>query len=111
MKEIKAIIKPNMLDPVVDALMTIPELPGLTVSQIEGFGRQRGGSAGAHEGQYAFVRKTKLEIVVRDEMADRVVDAILLAAHTGQPGDGKIFVVEVEDAVRIRTGDRNNGAL
>ncbi len=111
MKEIKAIIKPNMVDPVLDVLMTIPDLPGITVSEIEGFGRQRGGVQGASGGTYAFVRKTKLELVVGDEIADSIVAAIQRAAHTGQPGDGKIFVVEVEHVVRIRTGETDDNAL
>ncbi len=111
MKEIKAIIKPNMVDPVLDVLMTIPDLPGITVSQIEGFGRQRGSIQGVSGGPYAFVRKTKLELVVGDELAEPIVEAIQRAARTGQPGDGKIFVVEVEHVVRIRTGERDDDAL
>ena len=110
MKEIKAIVKTNMLDPVLDALMGIPGLPGVTLSEIEGFGRQRGGGDKA-EGQYAFVRKSKLEIVVPDHLVDRVVGVIREAAHTGQPGDGKIFVADVVHALRIRTGEEGDAAL
>ena len=109
MKEIKAIVKTVMVDAVLDALMAIPDLPGVTVSEIEGFGRHRGG--GKAEGQYAFVHKSKLEIVVSDRLVDRVVGAIRDAAHTGQPGDGKIFVVDVVHAVRIRTGEEDDAAL
>ena len=110
MKEIKAIVKTGMLDTVLDALMGIPDLPGVTVSGIEGFGRQRGGGD-EKEGQYAFVHKSRLEIVVPDRLVGRVVAAIREAAHTGQPGDGKVFVVDVVRAVRIRTGEEGDEAL
>ncbi len=111
MKEIKAVIKTNMVDPVLEALMVIPDLPGVTISQVEGFGRRSGGGADAPPGSYSFARKTKLELVVRDDLAGAIVAAIQQAAHTGQPDDGKIFVVEVTTAVRICTGDRNDDAL
>lgn len=113
MKEIKAIIQPFMLDDVLCALEQIEELPGLTLSEVRGWGRSRARNAtdiipvGAHQ----FARKIKLEIVVPDRIAEGIADAIGRAAHTGKPGDGKIFVYDVQKTVRIRTGEREDAAL
>ncbi|HBL31604.1 MAG TPA: GlnB [Acidobacteria bacterium] len=108
MKEIKAIIQPFMVDNVLLALDAITELPGLTVSQVLGWGRQRGATVQdpVREAGHTFAKKTKLEIVVTDELAPRVVQAIVETARTGRAGDGKIFVSEVKEVVRIRTGER-----
>jgi nitrogen regulatory protein P-II 1 len=112
-KEIKAIIQPYMLDDVCDALAGIEGLPGLTVSQVLGFGKTRtvGAENVVEESERAFARKTKLEIVVTDAMVSAVVDAIARAAHTGKPGDGKIFIYEVSNVVQIRTGKRGEAAI
>ncbi len=109
MKEIKALIRPNQFGAVLDALHQHPELPGVTVSDVRGFGRTVG-RAGRHEGgrvRYGTTNMFKLECVVNDDLLDGVVDMIRAAAHTGQPGDGKIFVYDVEEAVEIRTGKRS----
>lgn len=113
MKEIKAFIQPFMLPQVLDALRAIEGLPGLTMSQVHGWGRTRaeGATNVVREGGHAFVVKTKLEIVVIDEMADEVVDAIARSAHTGHVGDGKIFIYEVADAIKIRTGEHGPSGL
>ena len=113
MKEIKAIIQPFMLNNVLSALEGIAELPGLTVSQVLGWGRERGAAAQdlVQEAGHSFAKKTKLEIVVADELAPRVVQAIVEHARTGRAGDGKIFVYEVVEVVRIRTGERDEEAL
>lgn len=108
MKEIKALIQPFMLDKVLDALRDHAELPGLTVSEVVGWGRAAASKvkSGQAEGGHAFAKKTKLEMIVPDEMVESVVDLVSKAAHTGRPGDGKIFIIEVTDVLRIRTGER-----
>lgn len=113
MKEIKAIIQPYMLDSVCDALEEIEGIPGLTVAQVQGFGRghEAGSGDAGKEGRWRFGHKTKVEIVVPDAMVPAVVDAIARGAHTGKPGDGKIFVYEVTDVVNIRTGNRGESAI
>lgn len=113
MKEIKVIIQPFMLDKVLDALRGHPELPGVTVSEVLGWGKSRAEKASAKltAGGHAFAKKTKLEIVVPDEHVDSVLDLIVQAARTGRPGDGKIFVIEVSDCVKVRTGDRGVAAV
>ncbi len=113
MKEIKAIIHSFMLGDVCDALEKIEGLPGLTMSDVLGYGRSRAADVEDPHRQAgrAFAKKTKLEIVVNDEMAQRVVEAIAKAAHTGRPGDGKVFVYEVEEVVRIRSGERGTQAV
>jgi nitrogen regulatory protein P-II 1 len=110
MYEIKAIIQPFMLENVLRALAAIDELPGLTVSQVLGWGQSRAAGAAdtVLEGGHAFVRMTKLEVVVRDELADQVVTALVQAARTGRAGDGKVFVHEVERAIRVRTGEEGD---
>lgn len=113
MKEIKAIIQPFMLEHVLDALAAIEGLPGVTISEVIGWGKSR--AAGAHrvvrEAGHGFARKSKVEIVVRDAMVERVVEAIVRAARTGKPGDGKVFVYALSDTVKIRTGERGEGAI
>jgi len=112
MKKIEAIIKPFKLDEVKDALSEIG-LKGITVVEAKGFGRQKGHTELYRGAEYIvdFLPKVKLEIVVDDEMLDRAVEAIQVAAHTGRIGDGKIFIVPIEDVVRVRTGERGNDAI
>ena len=112
MKLVVAIIKPFKLDEVKEALSEVG-VQGMTVSDVKGFGRS-GGKREIYRGaEYVveFVPKIKLEILVRDGQASEVVDTIARTAHTGALGDGKIFVVPVEEAVRIRTGERDNAAI
>lgn len=113
MKEIKAIIQPFLLSKVVDALKEIDGLPGVTVSEVHGFGRAKAvGSPGAFlDGSVEYVKKSKLEVVVPDKLAEKVVQVIREHAHTGNPGDGKIFIYRVEDVVRIRTGEYGESAI
>lgn len=113
MKMINAIIQPYMLDNVCDALVQIDGLPGLTVSQVLGFGKTRAVDAKdpVLENGRAFANKTKVEMVVSDDMAASVVAAIMKAAHTGKPGDGKILIFAIEDVVKIRTGERGEKAI
>jgi nitrogen regulatory protein P-II 2 len=112
MKFVMAVIKPFKLDEVREALTAIG-IQGLTVTEAKGFGRQKGHTEIYRGAEYAvsFVPKVKLEVAVANDMADRVVDTIQSAAATGRIGDGKIFVFEMSQAVRIRTGDRNEEAL
>ena len=113
MKEIKAIMQPFLISKVVEALKLIPGLPGVTVSDVRGFGRAQavGAVNTVAEGAVEYVKKSKLELVVPDEMAERVVEVIQQNAHTGNAGDGKIFVYQVDDVVRIRTGEHGKGAI
>lgn len=113
MKEIKAIIQPFMLTRVATALHKIEGLPGLTISEIRGFGKSRGKKedGGNDEGVYEFVPKNKIEVVVPDELTELVVNTIQENAHTGNPGDGKIFVTEVVNVVKIRTNERGKEAI
>ena len=111
MKEIKAIIQPFMLTRVVTALHKIEGLPGITISEIKGFGKSKGKKENSQEGIFEFVQKNKIEIVVQDELAETVVNTIQENAHTGNPGDGKIFVVDVENVVKIRTNERGKEAV
>lgn len=112
MKKIEAIIKPFKLDEVKDALTEIG-VYGMTVSEAKGFGRQKGHTELYRGAEYVidFLPKLKIEIVVDDSMVEKVVEAIMNAARTGKVGDGKIFITPVEDAVRIRTGERGVEAL
>ena len=112
MKLVTAIIKPFKLEDVRDALTTLG-IAGLTVSEVKGFGRQKGHTEIYRGAEYTvnFLPKIKIEVVVADDRADRVVEAIAAAAKTGQIGDGKIFVIEVEHALRIRTGETDSDAL
>ena len=112
MKKIEAIIKPFKLDDVKDALHEVG-VSGITVTEVKGFGRQKGHTEIYRGAEYTvnFLPKIKVEVVVPDDRATRVVEAIAAAAKTGQIGDGKIFVVEVEHALRIRTGETDSDAL
>ncbi|MEZ0392909.1 MAG: P-II family nitrogen regulator [Pseudobdellovibrionaceae bacterium] len=112
MKKIEAIIKPFKLDDVVDALSEVG-VEGVSVTEIRGFGRQKGRTEIYKGAEYVvdFLPKIKLEIVVPSGIADQAVEAIRKAAHTGKIGDGKIFVLAVEQSLRIRTGERDEQAL
>jgi len=112
MKKIEAIIKPFKLDEVKEALQEIG-LQGITVTEAKGFGRQKGHTELYRGAEYVvdFLPKVKIEIVLADEMVPKAIEAILAAARTGKIGDGKIFVLNVEDAIRIRTGERGNEAV
>ena len=112
MKKIEAIIKPFKLDEVKEALQEAG-VQGLSVTEVKGFGRQKGHTELYRGAEYVvdFLPKVKLEVIVEDSMAERVVEAIAAAAQTGRIGDGKIFVIPVETALRIRTGERNEDAL
>ncbi len=112
MKKIEAIIKPFKLDEVKEALHEVG-VSGITVSEAKGFGRQKGHTELYRGAEYVvdFLPKVKLEIVVESALAERVVEAIAAAAQTGRIGDGKIFVTNIESALRIRTGEKNEEAL
>ena len=112
MKKIEAIIKPFKLDEVKEALQEVGLL-GITVTEAKGFGRQKGHTELYRGAEYVvdFLPKVKLEVVVEDGLADRVVDAIAQAARTGRIGDGKIFVSNIEEAIRIRTGESGLDAI
>ena len=107
MKKIEAIIKPFKLDEVKEALHQVG-LKGITVVEAKGFGRQKGHTELYRGAEYVvdFLPKVKLEIVLDDALLDRAIEAIQQAAHTGRIGDGKIFITDVQDAIRIRTGER-----
>ena len=111
-KKIEAIIKPFKLDEVKEALHEIG-VSGITVTEAKGFGRQKGHTELYRGAEYVvdFLPKVKLEVVVEDALAERVVEAIAAAAQTGRIGDGKIFVIPVETALRIRTGERGDDAI
>ncbi|MCA8926821.1 MAG: P-II family nitrogen regulator [Alphaproteobacteria bacterium] len=112
MKLVMAIIKPFKLEDVREALTAI-NVEGLTVSEVKGFGRQKGQTEIYRGAEYtvAFLPKVKVEVVVPDERVTAAVEAIQNAAHTGRIGDGKVFVIDVTRAVRIRTGEADNDAL
>jgi len=112
MKKIEAIIKPFKLDEVKEALQEVG-LQGITVLEAKGFGRQKGHTELYRGAEYVvdFLPKVKRELVVDDEMAERAIEAILQAAHTGRIGDGKIFITPVEEAIRVRTGERGPEAI
>ena len=112
MKKIEAIIKPFKLDEVKEALHEVG-LQGITVTEAKGFGRQKGHTELYRGAEYVvdFLPKVKIEVVMDDAMLDRAIEAIQKAAHTGRIGDGKIFVSSVEDAIRIRTGERGAEAV
>ena len=112
MKLITAVIKPFKLDEVREALSAIG-VQGLTVTEVKGFGRQKGHTELYRGAEYVvdFLPKVKLEVVVPDGLAERTVEAISTAAQTGRIGDGKIFVIPIESAVRIRTGERDDAAV
>ncbi len=112
MKQITALIKPFKLDEVREALAEVGA-SGLTVTEVKGFGRQKGHTELYRGAEYVvdFLPKVKVEVVVRDDEVDRCIDAILKAAKTGKIGDGKIFVTPVEQVVRIRTGETDEAAV
>jgi nitrogen regulatory protein P-II 1 len=112
MKKVEAIIKPFKLDEVKEGLSAVG-VQGLTVSEVKGFGRQKGHTELYRGAEYVvdFLPKVKLEVIVRDEQVAEVVDAIEKAARTGRIGDGKIFVVPIEEVIRIRTGERGGNAV
>ena len=112
MKMIQAIIKPFKLDDVKEALKGVG-VTGMTVSEVKGFGRQKGHTEIYRGSEYTvdFLPKVKIEIGVADDLTDKVVDAIVGAAQTGKIGDGKIFILPMEECVRIRTGEKGDEAL
>jgi nitrogen regulatory protein P-II 2 len=112
MKQVMAIVKPFKLDDVREALSDIG-VQGITVTEVKGFGRQKGHTELYRGAEYVvdFLPKVKLEAMVDDDLVDQVIEAISKAANTGKIGDGKIFVMNVEQAVRIRTGETGSSAL
>jgi nitrogen regulatory protein P-II 1 len=112
MKKIEAIIKPFKLDEVKDALTKIG-VQGMTVTEVKGFGRQKGHTESYRGTEYAidFLPKSKIEIIITDGLVTPVIEAIERAAKTGKIGDGKIFLLPVEEVIRIRTGERGKDAI
>jgi nitrogen regulatory protein P-II 1 len=112
MRKIEAVLQPSKLETVKDALVELG-ISGMTITDVRGHGRQKGHTEFYRGREYSvdFLPKTKLELVVPDEMADKVVQAIVSAAKTGKIGDGKIFVTHVDEAVRIRNDERGETAL
>ena len=112
MKLVTAIIKPFKLDEVREALSGMG-VQGITVTEVKGFGRQKGHTELYRGAEYVvdFLPKVKIEVVIEDALVERAIEAIQKAAHTGRIGDGKIFVTNVEEAIRIRTGERGTDAI
>src|SRR6059058_520573 len=112
MKMVTAIVKPFKLDEVREALSAIG-VQGVTVTEVKGFGRQKGHTELYRGAEYVvdFLPKVKIEVVMEDSMVERAVEAIQQAAHTGRIGDGKIFVLTIDEAIRIRTGERGPDAI
>lgn len=112
MKKIEAIIKPFKLDDVREALTDIG-ITGMTVTEVKGFGRQKGHTEVYRGAEYAvdFLPKIKMELVLRDDQVDQAVDVIIETTRSGKIGDGKIFIFPVEEAIRIRTGERSDSAV
>jgi nitrogen regulatory protein P-II 1 len=112
LKKIEAIIKPFKLDDVKEALNEIG-IQGMTTSEVKGYGRQKGHKEIYRGAEYVvdFIPKIRVEIVVDSELADQVVETIIQASNTGKIGDGKIFVFSVEEAIRVRTGERGKDAI
>ena len=112
MKKIEAIIKPFKLDEVKEALQEIG-LQGITVIEAKGFGRQKGHTELYRGAEYVvdFVPKTRIEVAVRGDLVDQVIEAIMKSAKTGKVGDGKIFITDIERVIRIRTGETDDSAL
>ncbi|MEP7327641.1 MAG: P-II family nitrogen regulator [Betaproteobacteria bacterium] len=112
MKKIEAIVKPFKLDEVREALSELG-VTGLTVTEVKGFGRQKGHTELYRGAEYVvdFLPKVKVEVVLSDALAERAIEAIVKAAHTGKIGDGKIFVTTIEQVIRIRTGESGEAAV
>jgi nitrogen regulatory protein P-II 1 len=112
MKKIEAVIKPFKLDEVREALSEVG-VTGLTVTEVKGFGRQKGHTELYRGAEYVvdFLPKVKVEVIIADTMVDRAIEAIVRAARTGKIGDGKIFVTPVEQVIRIRTGESGEAAI
>ena len=112
MKKVEAIIKPFKLEDVKEALHEVG-FEGMTVTEVKGFGRQKGHTEIYRGSEYTvdFLPKVKLEIVIADDVVTKTVDAIVKAAKTGKIGDGKVFVIALEDAIRIRTDERGDAAI
>ena len=112
MKKLEAIIRPHLLDAVKNALREI-DVMGMTVSEVQGYGRQSGHTETYRGAEYQidFIPKLKIEVIIADEIEDAVVEAISKAAQTGKFGDGKIFILPLNDVIRIRTGERGEAAL
>ena len=112
MKLVTAIIKPFKLDEVKDALAEVG-IQGMTVTEVKGFGRQRGHTELYRGAEYVvdFVPKTRIEVAVRGDLVDQVIEAVMKAAKTGKVGDGKIFITDIERVIRIRTGETDDAAL
>jgi nitrogen regulatory protein P-II 1 len=112
MKKIEAIIKPFKLDEVKEALHEVG-IKGITVTEAKGFGRQKGHTELYRGAEYVvdFLPKVKVEVVIEDNLVERAIEAIQQAAHTGRIGDGKIFVSAIDEAIRIRTGERGAQAV
>lgn len=112
MKKVEAIIRPHLLDAVRTALQEVAVV-GMTISEVQGYGRQRGHTETYRgtEYQIEFIPKIKIEVIVPDEIEDAATQAIIKTGRTGKFGDGKIFVVPLDDVIRIRTGERGEAAL
>jgi nitrogen regulatory protein P-II 2 len=111
-KKIEAIVRPSRLEEIKDALTAIG-VTGMTVSEVKGFGRQRGHTELYRGAEYVvdFVPKTRIEVAVRNDLLDQVIEAIIKAAKTGKVGDGKIFITDIGRVIRIRTGETDDAAL
>ena len=112
MRKIESIIRPHLLDAVKNALQEVGVV-GMTITEVKGFGRQKGHTETYRGSEYKidFVPKVKIEVVLTDETVDLAIDAVLKTAKTGKFGDGKIFVFDIEEVIRIRTGERGEQAL
>jgi len=112
MKKVEAIVRPHLLDAVRNALHEV-NVAGMTISEVQGYGRQKGHTETYRgtEYQIEFIPKIKIEVIIPDDIEDSVVEAITKTGRTGKFGDGKIFVVPVNDVIRIRTGERGEAAL
>jgi nitrogen regulatory protein P-II 1 len=112
MKKVEAVVRPHLLDAVKTALQDVG-IAGMTVSEVKGFGRQKGHTETYRGSEYKvdFLPKVKIDVVVPDEIVEKVIEAVLKTAKTGKFGDGKIFVTSLESVVRIRTGERGEEAL
>ena len=112
MKKVEAVVRPHLLDAVKTALQEVG-IVGMTVSEVKGFGRQKGHTETYRGSEYKvdFLPKVKIEVVIADEILEKVIEAVLRTGKTGKFGDGKIFITALENVVRIRTGERGEEAL